>query len=337
MARKRKGKVKSTSKFTVSPDGKVQLTAGEKELLKELKKQLRKQPKKKRLKLLKIIIPVVVLVMIIAFIAAKCRKENTPLPEDKLTVCYLDVGQGDSIFLSAGGKNMLIDCGESEETDGVIRFLNEKSVEKLDYIVATHPHSDHMGGMYKIIDKFKVGQVIIPHLDDKDFPTTRYYEKFLDSCDSQDVALSEAKLGKIIELGDAQIEIIAPCSKNYENVNNYSVGLFLTHGENTFIFTGDAEALAEKEMADSGKLRHADVYKAGHHGSETSSCAEFMKAISPDYAVISCGEGNSYGHPNKKALKEISKYTDKIYRTDLNGTVTFVSDGKELKTNTEKE
>ena len=179
--------------------------------------------------------------------------------------------------------------------------------------------------------------IIHSDLDDKDFPTTRYYEKFLDSCDSQDVALSEAKLGKIIELGDAQIEIIAPCSKSYENVNNDSVGLFLTHGENTFIFTGDAEALAEKEMADSGKLRHADVYKAGHHGSETSSCAEFMKAISPDYAVISCGEGNSYGHPNKKALKEISKYTDKIYRTDLNGTVTFVSDGKELKTNTEKD
>ena len=337
MARKVKGKSKSTNKFSVSQDGKVQLTAGEKELLKELKKQLRKQPKEKRIKLLKIIIPVVLLVLIIAFIAAKCRKENTPLPEDKLTVCYIDVGQGDSIFLSAGGKNMLIDSGESEETDRVIRFLDEKGVEKLDYIVATHPHSDHMGGMYKIIDEFRIGQVIIPHLDDKDIPTTRFYEKFLDSCEEKDASITEAKLGKIIELGDAQIEIIAPCSKSYENVNNYSVGLFLTHGENTFIFTGDAEALAEKEMEASGKLRHADVYKAGHHGSETSSSAEFMEEISPDYAVISCGKGNSYGHPNKKALKEISKYTDEIYRTDLDGTVIFVSDGKDLTINKEKD
>ena len=232
---------------------------------------------------------------------------------------------------------MLIDGGESDETDGVIRFLEEKHVEKLDYIVATHPHSDHMGGMYKIIDEFKIGQVIIPHLADKDIPTTRYYEKFLDSCDSKDVSLKEAEIGRIIELGDAQIEIIAPCSRSYDNTNNYSVGLFLTHGENTFIFTGDAEALAEKEMKKSGRLRHADVYKANHHGSDTSSCAEFMEIISPDYAVISCGEGNSYGHPNKKALKAISKYTDEIYRTDINGTVIFVSDGKNLEIETEKE
>lgn len=336
MARKVKDKCKD--RFAISPDGKIQLTEGEKALLTELKKQLRKQPKEKRKKLLKIIIPVVLLVLVIIFIAVKCRKENNPpLPDDKLTVCYIDVGQGDSIFLSAGGKNMLIDCGESEETDGVIRFLEEKRVEKLDYIVATHPHSDHMGGMYKIIDKFKIGEVIIPHLADKDVPTTRYYQKFLDSCDSEDVSLSEAKVGDFIQLGDARIEIIAPCSRSYDNANNYSVGLFLTHGENTFIFTGDAEALAEKEMVKSGCLRHADVYKAGHHGSDTSSCFEFMEIISPDYAVISCGEGNSYGHPNKKALKAISKYTDKIYRTDINGTVIIVSDGKNLEIDAEKE
>lgn len=232
---------------------------------------------------------------------------------------------------------MLIDCGESEAADSVIRYLNEMNVGRLDYIVATHPHSDHMGGMYKIVNNFEVGEVIIPHCADKDFPTTRYYEKFLDACDSEDVRISEAKLGNVIELGDAQIEIIAPCSRSYDNTNNYSVGLFLTHGENTFIFTGDAEALAEKEMAAAGKLRHADVYKANHHGSDTSGCAQFLEAISPDYAVISCGRGNSYGHPDKKALKAISKYTDEIYRTDLDGTVTIVSDGKDLTIKTEKD
>lgn len=232
---------------------------------------------------------------------------------------------------------MLIDCGESEAVDRVIRFLNEKGVKKLDYVVATHPHSDHMGGMYKIVDNFDIDQIIVPHLDGKDTPTTRYYEKFLDSCEAKGLFLTEAEVGRNIDLGDAKIEIIAPCSESYDNTNNYSVGLFLTHGENTFIFTGDAEALAEKEIAESGKLRHADVYKAGHHGSSTSSSEKFMAAITPDYAVISCGEGNSYGHPNEKALKEISQYTDKIYRTDLSGTVTFISDGKNLTVSTEKD
>lgn len=278
------------------------------------------------------------MILLAAFIAFRFRNNGqSPLPEDKLTVCFIDVGQGDSVFLSAGGKNMLIDCGESEAADDVIRFLDEKNVEKLDYVVATHPHSDHMGGMYKIVDQFEIGEMIVPHLDDSDIPTTRYYEKFLDSCDARGLSLTEAKLGRTIELGDAEAEIIAPCRPGYDNTNNYSVGLFLTHGENTFIFTGDAESLAEKEMVKSGSLRHADVYKAGHHGSDTSSCEEFMAEITPDYAVISCGEGNSYGHPQKQTLKEISRYTDKIYRTDLNGTVTFVSDGRELTVSTEKE
>lgn len=329
---------KDNKRFSVSENGRIRLTAGEKEFFQKLKKEFLGQPKEKRTKLLKFIIPLVLLILVILFVVTRCRKEDAPpLPEDSLTVCYIDVGQGDSILISAGGKNMLIDCGESEAADGVIRFLGEKDVTRLDYVVATHPHSDHMGGMYKIIDHFDIGQIIVPHLDDKDIPTTRYYEKFLDSCDSKGLSLTEAKVGRTIDLGDARAEIIAPCSGSYSNKNNYSVGLFLTHGENTFIFTGDSEALAENEMAEAGSLRHADVYKAGHHGSETSSSEKFMEAIAPDYAVISCGEGNSYGHPNKKALNEISKYTDRIYRTDLSGTVIFISDGKELTVSTEKD
>lgn len=329
---------KSGKRRSVPKNGQFRFTSGEKEFVKKIGQAYRKQPKKKREKSLKILIPFLLIVLAAAFIAVKFSNNGqSPLPEDKLTVCYIDVGQGDSVFISAGGKNMLIDCGESEAADGVIRFLNENSIEKLDYVVATHPHSDHMGGMYKIVDQFEIGEVIVPHLDDSDIPTTRYYEKFLDTCDAGDLSLTEAKLGRTIELGDAEAEIIAPCSPGYDNTNNYSVGLFLTHGENTFIFTGDAESLAEKEMVKSGNLRHADVYKAGHHGSDTSGCEEFLAEITPDYAVISCGEGNSYGHPKKEALKEISRYTDKIYRTDLNGTVTFVSDGRELTVSTEKE
>jgi metallo beta-lactamase family protein len=232
---------------------------------------------------------------------------------------------------------MLIDCGEASEADKVISYLQSMDVGKLDYVIATHPHSDHMGGMYRIIDEFDTGKVIIPEFDESDAPTTRYFEKFLDSCDKKGVKLSYAEKGSVLNIGSSEAEIIAPCSSDYSNVNNYSVGIFLMHGKTSFIFTGDAEKLAEEEMIQSGSLRHADVYKAGHHGSDTSSSKDFMDIISPDYAVISCGAGNSYGHPCESTLETLSEFTDKIYRTDLCGTIVFVSDGENISVRTERQ
>lgn len=232
---------------------------------------------------------------------------------------------------------MLIDCGESSEADKVVSYLQSMNVEKLDYVVATHPHSDHMGGMYRIIDEFDTGKVIIPEFDEDSVPTTRYFEKFLDSCDKKGIKLSYAEKGNVLNIGSSKAEIIAPCSSDYSNVNNYSVGIFLMHGKTSFIFTGDAEKLAEEEMIKSGSLRHADVYKVGHHGSDTSSSKDFMDIISPDYAVISCGAGNSYGHPCESTLETLSEFTDKIYRTDLCGTIVFVSDGENISVRTERQ
>ena len=259
-----------------------------------------------------------------------------PTAQDTFSVYYIDVGQGDGIFLTGGGKTMLIDCGESGEAEKVISYLDNMSITRLDYVVGTHPHSDHMGGMSKIIDHFDIGEVIVPHIDDSDTPTTKYYEKFLLSCSNKGLSLTEAQLGRKIELGDTVLEIIAPNSEDYGNVNNYSVSFIATHGENDFIFTGDAEELAEKEMIESGRLKDIEVYKVGHHGSDTSSSPEFLEVIKPDYAVISCGEGNSYGHPCDITLEKLHQYTDKIYRTDLNGTVTVISDGEKIEVSTEK-
>ena len=148
--------------------------------------------------------------------------------------------------------------------------------------------------------------------------------------------LTEAEIGRKIQLGEASLELIAPVSEEYENLNNYSVGTVISHGRNSFILTGDAETLAEAEMLESGRMNRTTVYKAGHHGSSTSSSKKFIDAIAPDYAVISCGEGNSYGHPSEAVIKRISGYTDKIYRTDLCGSVVFVSDGSELDVRTER-
>jgi competence protein ComEC len=231
---------------------------------------------------------------------------------------------------------MLIDCGEASESSKVISYLNNLGVSRLDYVVATHPHSDHMGGMSEIVSNYDIGELIMPHLPDSDIPTTKYFEKFLDACEAKNLSVTEAQVGQYITIGEAQAEIIAPNSEKYSNTNNYSVGIILTHGSNSFLFAGDAETLAENEMISGGKLRHVTVYKAGHHGSDTSSSENFLKAISPDYAVIMCGEGNSYGHPKQITLDNLSKYVKQIYRTDLNGSIVFESDGTALEIRTEK-
>lgn len=256
--------------------------------------------------------------------------------EEDLTVSFIDVGQGDCVFISSGGETMLIDCGEASESATVINYLDRMGVDRIDYVVGTHPHSDHMGGMSDIIYEFSVGEVIIPHLADEDIPTTRYFEDFLDACSDKGLYIDEAQRGRVITLGDAEAEFIAPVSNDYSGANNYSIGILLTHGNNDFLFTGDAEAEAEFEMLESGALEHVRVYKAGHHGSDTSSSEEFIRVISPDYAVIMCGAGNSYGHPHDRIVERLAEYTRNIYRTDLCGTVVFESNGINLQIRTER-
>ncbi|MDE6677927.1 MAG: MBL fold metallo-hydrolase [Ruminococcus sp.] len=291
-------------------------------------------PKQKK-KTLKVAIPTILL-MIVGFVVWNVFGGGFAPSLEELSVHYIDVGQGDSIYITSGGEGMLIDCGESGDTDRVISYLDNMGVSKIDYVVGTHPHSDHMGGMSKIVEHYDIGEMIIPHIDDSDTPTTKYFEKFLNACAVKNLSLTEAELGREIKVGDADLKIIAPNSEDYSNVNNYSVSFIMHHGDNSFIFTGDAEKLAENEMLEKNVLEDIDVYKAGHHGSDTSSSEEFLNVIKPDYAVISCGEGNSYGHPKDITVENLSKFTDKIYRTDLVGTVVFTSDGKQLDVKTER-
>lgn len=284
-----------------------------------------------------IMIAALVIVLVIVGVLYAIKLKNSALfADDRITVSYIDVGQGDSEFICGDGASMLIDCGESEASEQVISYLQELGVKKIDYLICTHPHSDHMGGMYKILDAFEVGEAIIPHLDDSDVPTTAFFEKFLDGIEKHNIKLTEAKLGRVLEIGDARAEIIAPIGRDYDNLNNYSVGIMLRHGKNSFLFTGDAELKAEREMAQSGSLSHVTVYKAGHHGSSTAIQSDFMNIISPDYTVISCGNGNSYGHPHKETLDLLKKLGSKVFRTDRMGTVVFESDGDTLKITTER-
>lgn len=254
-------------------------------------------------------------------------------------VHYIDVKQGDCIFIESDGQNMLIDCGESSEADEVTAYLQEHNISRINYLVGTHPHSDHMGGMSAIVDNFEIDNFYMPYLSDDKMPTTKYFEKLLMSLDAKGLEITNPEVGNKIILGDAEILVVAPNDKKYSNTNNYSIGLILTHGDNSFIFTGDAETLAEKEMINNGLLKDIDVYKAGHHGSSTSSSEEFLDVIKPEYAVIMCGTGNSYGHPNDDALERIGKYVSpkNLYRTDLYGSIVAKSNGSSITFTTERQ
>jgi len=231
---------------------------------------------------------------------------------------------------------MLIDCGEADESARAVAYLQDMGIRQLDYVVGTHPHSDHMGGMDRIIEEFGIGEFIIPHLDDEDIPTSSYFLRFLDAAERHGVKLTEAVTGSEFTVGDAHCEIVAPNSKKYEDINNYSVGIVLRHGSESFIFTGDAEGVAEQEMLGGGRLGKMNVYKVGHHGSSSSSTAAFLNVIRPDTAVISCGAGNAYGHPTDSVIRRLSAYTDNIYRTDLCGSIVITSDGSSLNVTAER-
>jgi len=283
----------------------------------------------------------VIIILILSIFADGGDDSGNKNPQTSLgsvEVHYIDVGQGDCILIESDNHNMLIDCGESSESDEVMAYLQSQNISHLDYVVGTHPHSDHMGGMSSIVDNFEIDNFLMPYIPDDDMPTTKYFEKLLVSLDNKNMDIKNPESGDKISLGYAEFIVVAPNQKEYSNTNNYSIGLIMTHGDNSFIFTGDAESSAEEEMINNGLLKDIDVYKAGHHGSSTSSSEEFLDVIKPEYAVIMCGEGNSYGHPNDDAVERISKYVpdENILRTDLKGSIVAESDGKTINFTSER-
>lgn len=250
--------------------------------------------------------------------------------QEEIQVHFIDVGQGDSSLIITDDFTVLIDAGEKGCGEIVNSYLAEHNIENLDYIIATHPHSDHIGGLPEVISQNDVGTVIIPHISDDKIPTTKIYGQFLQAIDDKDCKLEEAYTGEVINLGIAEMKVLAPVNDDYSDLNNFSVVTELEFENVRFLFTGDAETKSENEIIDSGMLESADVLKVGHHGSSSSSGEAFLDIVKPEYAVISCGEGNSYGHPNEDTIERLLKYTDSIYRTDLQGNIVFTSDGTDI-------
>ena len=247
---------------------------------------------------------------------------ETVMPDGSAQVHYINVGQGDSeLIISDDGSTMLIDAGEAEYGAAVVSYLESLGVTELDYIVATHPHSDHIGGLSGVLGSdIEVGVVITPEIPEEYTPTTKTYERFLDAVDEKGCTLTASSYASF-EFGSGEITIIQP-DYSGDNYNNYSTVVLFEFAGKGFLFTGDIEKSVEQDLIEAGYEMDADVLKVPHHGSSTSSCYDFLDAVSPEYCVIECGD-SSYNHPNPDTVTRLRSYTDKIYRTDNDGSVVF--------------
>ncbi|GAA0084632.1 ComEC/Rec2 family competence protein [Clostridium sp. CTA-7] len=244
-----------------------------------------------------------------------------------MKVHYIDVGQGDSILVQVNSKNLLIDSGSSTSKDKLLKYLKSLNIDKFDYIVATHPHEDHIGNMSYIIDKFKVLNFYAPKVES----STKAFETMVESLIRKDLKIKVLKANvKSIDLGEnTKVEVFSPLSENYDDLNNYSPIIKISYGSTSFLFTGDAEEFSEKEVLNASFNLKSDVLKIGHHGSSSSTSKNFFTAVNPSITVISVGNDNSYGHPTNKVLSIIEETF--IYRTDKDGTIVITSDGNSIK------
>ena len=250
---------------------------------------------------------------------------------DLLKVHYLDVGQGDSIFVELpNNETMLIDAAESYQSENIINYLKNLNYQKIDYVIGTHPHTDHIGGLKNIINTFEIGKIYMP----KVVSTTKTYESLLMAIKDKNLKINTAKAGtSIIDTDTLKINILAPNNSIYTELNNYSVVTKITYGTTKFLFMGDAEKLSENEIKENVT---ADVIKIGHHGSNTSSSIDFIKKVNAKYGIISVGLNNKYNLPKEETITNWENSGTKIYLTSTNGTIRASSDGTNIKIESEK-
>lgn len=261
--------------------------------------------------------------------------EDKPAANADTEVHFVDIGQGDATLVLSGQEAMLIDTGERDEHDVLVKYLQDEKIKSLKYLIITHPHSDHMGEAGDILENFDVENIIMPKVTGKLVPTSSVYKKFLKTVQKQGKKITAAK-DESFRFGNADVELFTP-KQQHSDLNNISTLVKISHGDNSFLITGDCGKEEEKDFLQQKTDLSAKVLKVGHHGSRTSSSDAFLKAVNPYYAVISCGKGNDYGHPHEQAVKRIKKYASHYYCTMDCGSIVFLSDGRGLTVKTEKQ
>ncbi|MBO5510740.1 MAG: MBL fold metallo-hydrolase [Clostridia bacterium] len=253
---------------------------------------------------------------------------SAPVSGGEVQFHFIDVGQGDAALIRTEKGDILIDAGTNSSEDELKAYLDSLGVTDIEYAVFTHPHEDHIGGADMVLDTYNVKNVVLPDATS----TSKTFERMMDAIEAEKCGVIEATPEKTFKVGELTCTILAPIGTSYTETNDYSVVIRADYGETSVLFTGDAEIHSEEEMLERYRFKgllDCDLLKVGHHGSDTSSGQAFLDAVTPVYAVISCGEGNSYGHPIQAILARYEAMKAEIYRTDLEGSIVFTSTGGE--------
>lgn len=276
----------------------------------------------------------IMLFLAFAYVLYSMQEQSAPIPAEGggLEVHFIDVGQADSALVICDGHYMLIDGGNAEDSDLVYAYLERHGARHLDCMVATHAHEDHIGGLSGALNYASVDTALCPVTE----YSSKVFQDMVKYLEKQGKSITVPRPGDSFDLGSARVEILGPV-KEYDDTNNTSIVLRIDYGETSFLFTGDMETGAEGDLLDSGADVRATVLKAGHHGSDTSTGYRFLREVMPQYAVISVGEGNKYGHPSDEVLSRFRDAGAEVYRTDMQGHIIAKSDGKTVAFTTEKE
>lgn len=268
------------------------------------------------------------LILVLTLLFSSCslfsQKTTFTLDRGEAAFHFIDVGQGDCTLLHTNDKVILIDTGTYDSSVDTVSYLNSLGLKRIDCLILTHPHEDHMGGASSILADFDIGTVFV----NKNTSSSFFYEKFIDEVIKQNITLEFPNLDCVYNYGDLKVKFLSP-KKDYADENHNSLVTLVTFGETKALFTGDAEFPVESDLVREYDLK-ADILKVGHHGSRYASNAEFLNELLPGICVISCGENNSYGHPHKEAVSRIDRIGSTILRTDKEGTILLKTDGKKI-------
>ncbi len=241
-----------------------------------------------------------------------------------IKVHYIDIGQGDAIYIKMpSGEDVIIDGGNKGKGDAIVAYLQKQKVDDIEVLISTHPDADHIGGLDEILDAYRVENVYAPKVKH----TTQAYKDFLQAVKREGKTIKTAQMGVSLPIKGVSAKFVGPV-KSYSNsdLNNWSAVLHVTYKKNTFLFTGDAEHVAEKDMMAKKQTLRADVLKVGHHGAKTSTSSTFLNAVKPKYAILSVGK-NSYGHPTSEVVTNLKRVKATTLRTDKNGTIIITGNG----------
>lgn len=261
--------------------------------------------------------------------------QNVVEEEGKFYAHFIDVGQADCELLKCGDDVVLIDAGDVDGFENISSYLDSQGVTEIDYFIITHMHADHMGSAAKVIEKYKPKNIIMTKLTQENTPTTNLYKNLLKTISGCGAKIIQAKPGNAYELSSFGFVVLAP-NDDYDELNNTSVVIKAYFGDTTYLFQGDAETKSENDILKNGYKVDADVLKLGHHGSKTSNSEKYLDAVNPKVAVACCGKDNKYNHPHKEILERLEERNIELCRTDKDGNVVVVSDGKEISIITER-